>query len=82
MGIWQLQDAKNRFSEVVEESVKHGPQVVTRRGVETAVVISYDEYRKMLVGQQKLSEFFGESPLSGVDLDLGRDESLARDVRL
>jgi prevent-host-death family protein len=36
---WQLQEAKNRFSEVVEEALKEGPQVITRRGVETAVVL-------------------------------------------
>lgn len=82
MYTWQIQDAKNRFSEVVEEATKHGPQVVTRRGVETAVVLSYDEYRKMLLGQQKLSEFLHESPLTGLDLDLTRDGSPARDVRL
>lgn len=76
---WQLQEAKNKFSEVVEGAIREGPQVVTRRGVETAVVLSYSEYRKMLLGGQKLSEFFRRSPLSGVDLDLERDESLVRD---
>lgn len=82
MHMWQIQDAKNKFSEVVEEATKHGPQVVTRRGVETAVVLSYDEYRKMLLGHQKLSEFFHESPLMGLDLDLSRDQSPTRDIRL
>lgn len=46
------------------------------------MVLSYDEYRKMLLGQQKLSEFFHESPLAGIDLDLERDASPARDIRL
>lgn len=82
MHTWQIQDAKNKFSEVIEEATKHGPQVVTRRGVETAVVLSYDEYRKMLLGQQKLSEFFRESPLKDLDLDLQRDESPAREIQL
>lgn len=82
MHTWQIQDAKNKFSEVVEEATKHGPQVVTRRGRETAVVLSYDEYRKMLLGQQKLSEFFHESPLTGLELDLTRDESPTRDIQL
>ena len=79
MRVWQLQEAKNKFSEVVEGAVREGPQVVTRRGVETAVVLSYEEYRGMLLGRQKLSEFFGESPLVGLDLDLSRDRSPARD---
>ncbi len=73
--IWQLQDAKNKFSEVVDEAVKHGPQIITRRGVETVIVLSYAEYRRTLLNQKKLSDFFRESPLSGLDLDLKRDKS-------
>jgi antitoxin Phd len=77
--VWQLQEAKNKFSEVVDEALKHGPQLITKRGVETAIVLSYADYRKMLLNQKKLSEFFRESPLVGVDLDLTRDSSPARD---
>ena len=76
---WQLQEAKNRFSEVIEEAIKDGPQLITRRGVETAVVVSFTDYRKMLLGGKRLSEFFQESPLAGLDLDLSRDSSPARD---
>ena len=79
---WQLQEAKNKFSEVVEEALEHGPQVITRRGMETAVVLGYKDYRRMLLGRQKLSDFFRESPLAGVELDLERDRSPARDVPL
>jgi prevent-host-death family protein len=76
--VWQLQEAKNKFSEVVEEALSQGPQVITRRGVEAVVVLSYAEYRKLLASQKKLSEFFHQSPLVGIDLDLARDRS---DVR-
>ncbi len=76
---WQLQEAKNRFSKVVEEALKEGPQVITRRGVETAVVLSFTEYRKMLLGRKRLSEFFQESPLVGAELELTRDPGPARD---
>ena len=79
MRIWQLQEAKNKFSEVVEEALKDGPQVITRRGVETAVVLSFEDYRRILLGRKKLSVFFRESPLSGLDLNLTRDKSPARD---
>jgi prevent-host-death family protein len=77
---WQLQEAKNKFSEVVEEAIKHGPQVVTKRGVETVIVISYEEYQKLLLSQHKLSEFFRTSPLVHVEeeLDLSRDPRPAR----
>lgn len=77
--VWQLQDAKNKFSEVVHEALTHGPQVITRHGVETVVIISYNEYRKRQIAQKKLSQFFQESPLAGVDIDLERDKSLPRD---
>lgn len=77
--VWQLQEAKNRLSEVVEEAIQHGPQIITRRGAEVAIVLSYAEYRKMLASRIKLSTFFQESPLVGVDLDLDRDRSLPRE---
>ena len=73
--VWQLQDAKNRFSQVIEQALKHGPQIITRHGVETAIVLSYQEYRRMLSRQNKLSTFFRESPLAGTELDLRRDQS-------
>lgn len=77
--IWQLQEAKNKFSEVVSAALANGPQIITRHGIETAVVISYTEYRKTRPAQQKLSEFFAASPLAGIEIDLTRDQSLARD---
>jgi prevent-host-death family protein len=81
--VWQFQEAKNKLSEVVEEALVHGPQVITRRGVEAVVVLSYPEYRKLTLMQQKLSAFFRESPLTDGDLDLTRDTSGGRvDIRL
>jgi prevent-host-death family protein len=79
--IWQLQEAKNKFSEVVEEAIKHGPQIVTKRGVETVIVISYEAYQKLIMNQQKLSEFFQTSPFTDVadEIDLTRDPRPARD---
>ena len=76
--VWQLQEAKNKFSEVVEEALSRGPQVITRRGVEAVIVLSYTKYRKLIGSQKKLSEFFHQSPLTGMDLDLCRDRT---DVR-
>lgn len=69
---WQLQDAKNRFSEVVEKAVQGGPQIVTRRGVETAVVISMEEYKRLTRPRTDLVEFFRRFPLAGIALDLER----------
>ncbi len=44
---WQLQEAKARFSELIDDTIEKGPQVVTRRGIDTAVVVSIDEWRKL-----------------------------------
>jgi len=44
---WQLQDAKARFSELIEATLREGPQVVTRRGVETAVVVPIEEWKRL-----------------------------------
>ena len=76
--VWQLQEAKNKFSEVVGEALSNGPQVITRRGVQAVIVLSYDEYRKLMGSQKKLSEFFRQSPLVGLALDLAHDRSDAR----
>ena len=75
---WQLQDAKNKLSEVIDRALKQGPQLITRRGEKAVIVLSYKEYSKMKKSQVKLSEFFRASPLSKVDLDLKRDKSLPR----
>jgi prevent-host-death family protein len=72
---WQIQEAKNKLSEVVEEALENGPQILTKRGVEVAVVLSYSEYLKLKKKQIPLSEFFRQSPLAEVDLDLERDRS-------
>jgi antitoxin Phd len=42
----QLQDAKSRFSELIDETLEKGPQVVTRRGIDTAVIVPIEEWRK------------------------------------
>ena len=75
---WQLQEAKNKLSEVVEEAIKSGPQLITRRGVESAILISCDEYKRLAVSKDKLSVFFRESPFTEISLDLRRDKSPAR----
>ncbi|MSO20187.1 MAG: type II toxin-antitoxin system Phd/YefM family antitoxin [Acidobacteria bacterium] len=50
MNSWQVQDAKARFSELLDATLKKGPQIVTRRGVETAVLVPITEWRQMQQG--------------------------------
>jgi len=44
---WPVQDAKARFSELLEASLSEGPQIVTRRGVEAAVLVPFEEWRRL-----------------------------------
>ena len=75
--VWQIQDAKNKLSEVISRALNQGPQLITKHGEKTVVVLSYVEYEKLRKSQGKLSEFFRASPLVGIDLE--RDKSLPRD---
>jgi antitoxin Phd len=47
MSSWQLQEAKAKFSEFLDAALKKGPQVVTRRGVEAAVLVPMEEWRRL-----------------------------------
>jgi prevent-host-death family protein len=79
---WQLQDAKNRFSQVVKLAVEQGPQFITLHGKPAAVILSIDEYRNITRKESKLSEFLRESPVGYGELDLDRDKSQTREVDL
>ncbi len=84
-GQWQLQVAKARFSELFRRVRSEGPQLITRQGKEGVVMISDEQYER-LVGKahqpKNLLQFFRESPLVGVDLDLERDKDEGRDIEL
>jgi antitoxin Phd len=47
MASWQVQDAKARFTEFLNTTLKKGPQIVTRRGVETAVLVPIEDWRRL-----------------------------------
>ncbi|ACM19505.1 antitoxin, Phd family [Geotalea daltonii FRC-32] len=79
---WQLQEAKNRLSQVIKLAQHDGPQTITLRGKPSAVVVSFDEYRKLTVPRTGLAKFFKESPLRDVELDLSRSADISREVEL
>lgn len=79
---WQLQEAKNCLSQVVDLAIRKGPQTITLRGKEAAVVVSAEEYRKLTHVPTRLSDFFRQSPLHGVQLDLERSRDTPREVEL
>ena len=79
---WQLQEAKNRLSQVVDRAMNDGPQTITLRGKPAAVVVSFNEYRKLTLPRTGLSQFFQQSPLHDVELDLCRSADFSREVEV
>ncbi|GAB4190773.1 MAG: hypothetical protein OHK0022_03860 [Roseiflexaceae bacterium] len=82
MRVWQLQDAAGKVSEIVEAALSDGPQLVTRDGGDTVIVLSYAEYQQLL-NQQTLSAHFRTSPLAKAALDLRRNTDASyREIEL
>ena len=79
---WQLQDAKNRFSELVRKAREEGPQVITLHGRDAVVVVSANEFGKLSRPRGSLVDFFRKSPLAGAQLDLVRSRDTGRRVDL
>ncbi len=59
---WQLQEAKQKFSELVRRTLEEGPQVVTRHGEEVVVVVPAEEYRRVSEKKPDLKEFLMSAP--------------------
>jgi prevent-host-death family protein len=90
---WQIQDAKQRFSEMIRAVTNEGPQVITRHGEDVAVVVDIDEYRRLtrpavdlagiLLGGPKFddgtADVFAEVE-AGRKADLGRVVDLEADT--
>ena len=78
---WQLQTAKQRFSEVVERAREEGPQVVTKHGKDAVVIVSAEEYERLSGGGPTLVDFIRSAPDFDL-LDLRRSSDQGRDVEL
>lgn len=79
---WQLQEAKNRLSELVRKARQEGPQVITLHGRDAAVVVSAREYQRIARPKGTLVEFVRKSPLAGAALDIRRSRDTGRPVPL
>ncbi len=81
--IWQLQDAKSKFSQLVNQAIAEGPQIVTRHGQEVVVVLSMDEYEKAISPKPSLLDLLLNSPLAESGLAIERDsKDFGREVSL
>jgi len=80
MHTWQLQEAKSRFSEMVERTLSEGPQMVTRRGQDVVVVLSALDYRRMSGVPSLLKTLLGAP--RGEPLEIERIREPIRDLTL
>ena len=84
-GAWQLQTAKARFSELFRRARDEGPQVVTRQGKEQVVVLPAEQFERLTRRAREprsLVQFFAESPLAGLKLDIRRSKDAGREIKL
>lgn len=78
--MWNLQDAKNKFSAVVEEAMAGRPQEVTKRGKPAVMVLSVEEYRRLVTAAGETRGSFTEHLLSFPSEDIDRMQAKPRDV--
>jgi len=79
---WTVAEAKAKFSEVLDRAVSDGPQVITRKGLRTAVVVAAEEWERKTKRKGNLAEFFAASPLRGSGLKLKPIPSRMRKIAL
>jgi len=75
---WQLQQAKARFSELVQKAIDEGPQTVTRHGKEAVIVLSVEEYAKLREQKPSLKEVLISGPEG--ELGLEREQDYGREI--
>lgn len=76
MVVWQLQEAKNKFSEVVESAMSGEPQIITRRGEEVVVVLAIENYRRLTTPHQRLVDALRNAPPGLDELEFSRSPEL------
>lgn len=80
--VWQLQEAKARFSELVNEVVEDGYYTITKNGRPVVLVISTQEFEKLTRPKNTLLDFFRSAPFPDIDIDVERDKDTGRDIDL
>ena len=81
MAVWQLQEAKTKLSELIEDAHTKGPQIVTRHGSERAVILSIAEYRALTANKPDLRAYLLRGPKVD-EFTVPRDFDAGREVDL
>ena len=81
MTTWSVFDAKAKFSEVIDRAVSDGPQVITRRGKPTAVVMSMEAYERQTKPKPDFKAFLLQCPIGDLEIERS-NEGWDRDIKL
>ncbi len=81
-GSWAVAEAKARLNEVIDRARSEGPQILTRRGRKTAVVVSLEEWERKTQRLGSLADFFAASPLVGSGITIERTKDGPRELGL
>ena len=79
---WSVADAKAHLSELLDHAISDGPQAITRRGTEVAIVVSVEEWHKKSSRVGSLAEFLAASPLRDSELRIERLKARPREISL
>jgi antitoxin Phd len=81
MRTWKLQEDKSRFSEVIDRALTEGPQLVTKRGSDTVVILALEDYRRLVGDAPNLIDHL-LSARRGEALSITRSKEPIRDLDL
>lgn len=79
---WQIQQAKQRLSEVIRHAKVDGPQRLTDRGEPSAWILSDEDYKELIKPKESIVSFFQRSPHRNIELKIERRKDLPRDITL
>ena len=80
--VWQIQEAKARFSQLVEDANMKGYQTITKQGKPVAVILSQKEFDKITQTKTSLLNFFKAAPCQEIELDIQRSKDFPREFEL
>ena len=81
MSSWQVQQAKSRLSELIENAKTNGPQIITRHGEEQVAVLSIADYRALSTPKMDLRDYLLSGPKVD-DFEIPRDQDTGREIDL
>jgi len=80
--VWQIQEAKAKFSQLVEDANVKGYQTITKQGEPVAVILSKKEFDKITQSKTSLLNFFKAAPYQEIELNIQRSKGLPRELNL